>query len=72
MPFSQFTKFLCVYVDDKLRFDKHVDCSSDMISKSIGVMYRIRSLVPCRVMISLYYSLIYPYLIYCNQAWGFT
>ena len=35
-------------------------------------MYRIKDLVPGRILLCLYYSLIYPYLIYCNPIWSNT
>ena len=42
------------------------------ISKSIGIIRKISNYVTTRTLISLYYSLIYPYLTYCNLTWGST
>ena len=33
-------------------------------------MYRIKSILPTNIMLTLYYALIYPYLNYCNRIWG--
>ena len=64
--------FLGVILDNGLRFDLHIRSISDKISKNIGVLYKIRNFVPTSILINLYYSLIYPYLTYCNIVWGGT
>ena len=40
------------------------------VSKSIGILYRLSKFLNQATLISLYYSLIYPYIIYCNEVWG--
>ena len=45
---------------------------SKKISRSTGIMYRLRSYLPQSTMTSIYYSLVYPYLNYCVQVWGGT
>ena len=63
-------KFLGVNMDDKLTFKDHVSYICSKISKTVGIFYKIHSYVPEQILINLYYSLVYPYLIYCNLAWG--
>ena len=65
-------KFLGVVFDDQLKFNFHAEVTARKISKSIGIMYRLRDLVPASSLITLYYSFIYPYLSYCNIIWGGT
>ena len=65
-------KFLGVILDEKLKFDKHVKYVRNKISKSIGIINNLKEYVPLSVLKSLYYSFIYPYLIYCVTAWGGT
>ena len=65
-------KFLGVIIDDKLRFDKHINLICDKSSKCIGLVYRLREIVPRKVLFMLYYSLFFPYTNYCNLIWGFT
>ena len=38
----------------------------------MGIISRISHLLPQSVKLSLYYSLIYPYLSYCNLIWALT
>ena len=59
-----------IIVDDYLQFDKHINKICSQLSKSIGIMFKLQSYVPKKVMSSLYYSLVYPYLVYCNVVWG--
>ena len=39
-------------------------------SRSIGIMYKLRPFVNVNIMKSVYYSIIYPHLIYGLQAWS--
>ena len=72
IEFQSECKFLGVYLDDRLKFNHHIEFIRKKISKNIGVLYRIRDCVPHRVLKNLYYSLIYPYLSYCIVSWGAT
>jgi exonuclease III len=65
-------KFLGVIFDSKLRFNLHINTICNKLSKSIGIIHRLKHNVPSEFMINLYYSFVYPYLLYCNLAWGGT
>ena len=65
-------KFLGITIDDKLKFDTHIKLLCKKISKSIGIMFKLKEYVPQCVMLKIYYSLVYPYLIYGNLIWGGT
>ena len=41
-------------------------------SKSIGILYKLKYLLPLPCLKILYYSFIYPYLLYCVNIWGGT
>lgn len=45
---------------------------SSKISKSIGIFNRLRHCVPHKVLLDLYYALVYPYFLYGNIVWGGT
>ena len=66
------TKFLGVILDEKLNWNEHVSCIKKKVSKSIGVICKARKVFQHSTLMSLYYSLIYPYLIYCTEVWGNT
>ena len=64
------TKFLGVIIDSKLTWCDHVRYISLKILKGLGIMYKLRNIFPTRVLLTLYYTLIYPYLSYCTIIWG--
>ena len=57
-------------MDDKLSFKSHIDIICSKISRNVGVLYRMSYFVPESVLLNVYYAIIYPYLTYCNIAWG--
>ena len=60
--------FLGVKLDRNLKFVNHIKYSCSKISKSIGILYKLKNVVPNYIflILNLYHSLVYPYLIYCN------
>ena len=65
-------KFLGVFIDSNLKFDEHISYICGKVSKSIGILYRIRSCVPKDILRSIYFSIIQPYYIYCLPVFGAT
>ena len=66
----EYTKFLRVFIDKKLTWQRHITYISTKISRSLYVLNRLKFKLPTNALFSLYYSLIYPHLIYCNILWG--
>ena len=64
------TKFLGVFIDEKLSWKTHIDQIAVKIAKGLGAMGRVRNIVPNSVLLTLYQTMIYPYLTYCNLVWG--
>ena len=69
---SSVIKYLGIHIDNKLKFDNHIQAICSKVSRSIGVLSKLRKFLPFNAMRSLYHTLIYPYLIYCNLSWGNT
>ena len=69
---KQSGKFLGLSLDCNLNFGDHLNVICNKISKTVGIMYKLRDIVPEFILLKLYYSLIYPYIIYCNTIWGGT
>ena len=63
-------KFLGVIIDNKFTWQDHIYYIKNKITKSMGIIYKIRKYVVWQTLIDLYYSLVFPYLIYCNEVWG--
>ena len=66
------TKFLGVYIDDELNWKYHTSQIASKISKNLGVLFRIKDTVPKILLKTLYFTMIHPYLNYCNIIWGGT
>ena len=64
--------FLGLIVDEEAKFADHAGFVCSKVSKAVGIMYKLREYVSSDVMVNLYYSLAYPYIIYGNLVWGGT
>ena len=63
-------KYLGVIIDNKITWIPHVTYVKNKISKGIGIMFKAKIILKRNTLINLYHSYIYPYLIYCIEAWG--
>ena len=68
----QTTTFLGVIIDQHLTWNDHILAISNKIARNIGVISRLRHVLPQNIMILLYNSMILPYLTYCNVVWANT
>ena len=64
-------KLLGVKIDKKLRFTSHTIGICTKASQKVGVLVRLRNLIPCKAKLSLYKSSILPHLTYCHLVWHF-
>ena len=73
-PVSQVdtTEFLGVYIDSRLTWNEHIHYISKQVSKGIGIMTKLKFMLPQNIMRSIYLSLVYPYLTYCSTIWSGT
>ena len=63
-------KYLGVIIDHKLNWCEHIAYVKNKVSKGVGIIYRARRYLSKKSLLSLYYSYIFPYLIYCIEVWG--
>ncbi len=64
--------FLGLTLDKNLNWKGHLNKTSNNISKSIGILNKIKRVIPLKTKILLYNSLILPHLNYGILAWGIT
>ena len=67
---KSYIKYLGVLIDENLSLKNHLDCVITKISKTIGMIAKLRHFVPSFVLTNIYKSLILPYLTYGIIAWG--
>ena len=63
-------KFLGITVDRQLSWKLHINNIATKLNKQCGILYLIRDSLSVIAMKLVYYSLIYPFLSYCQTVWG--
>ena len=63
-------KYLGITIDCHLNWKQHIINVSKKISRSIGIMYKLREYMNTNMLKNIYYSLIYSYIVYAIQVWG--
>ena len=53
-------------------FKNHIKKVCNKISKSIGIIYSVSKYLPLSILLSRYYTQVYPYLTYCIIVWSST
>ena len=67
---KDYIKYLGVYLDKNLNWDHHISCIHNKVAKNTGIIYLLRHYIGLKTLVSVYYSLIYPYLSYAIHSWG--
>ena len=63
-------KFLGINLDNRLSFVDHISSVCTKVSRSLAVMKKMSNCVPHLVLKTLYFSLVYPYVMYGLEVWG--
>ena len=64
-------KLLGVSIDNDLRFAEHITAICKKSSQRVGVLMRLRNLIPTRTKSQLFKAAILPYLTYSHLVWHF-
>ena len=67
---SNNVKFLGIELDDKLSFSSHLKNVCIKIAKNIGILCKLRHILPEKYLFMLYNSSIVPFIYYCNITWA--
>ena len=62
--------FLGIILDEKLSWINHISMLSNKILKVIGVMYKLKNVLPEYILLILYNALIFSHLNYELTVWG--
>lgn len=65
-------KFLGIWFRTDLSWNTHVEKLCSELSKTVGCLFKIASLIPLWLKKLLYYTLFYSKLSYCSLVWGTT
>ena len=67
---KDFIKYLGVFIDFNLSWKEHINYIVSKISRSIGIIAKLRHFVPYETLINIYKTLINPYIYYGICSWG--
>ena len=70
LEYKDCVKYLGVLIDSHLSWKQHIDHIALKISKSVGLISKVRHFLPFHILANLYQSLILPYLSYSVVVWG--
>lgn len=65
-------KYLGVLMDSHLNWKDHIFHVTKKISKSIGILSKLRHYVSTNTLVQMYYAFVYPFLTYSCIVWGST
>ena len=69
---SSVAKYLVLYNDNNLSWDRNTFQLSKKLSRTNGILCKLRHLTPKSTLISIYYSLFYSHLTYGCSVWSLT
>ena len=67
---KDYVKYLGILIDKNLIWKSHIDLIALKISKTIGMIAKLRHFVSLSIFVRLYQFLILPYLTYGISTWG--
>ncbi len=70
-PIPKIDHYSClgVNMDERMSWEKHVECICSKVSAGIGAMRRLKPFVPLSTLKMLYNAIIQPYFDYCSPLW---
>ena len=63
-------RYLGVIIDNNLSWKQHIDHVAIKISRTVGLICKLRHFLPRQTLLTIYRSLVIPYLTYGLTAWG--
>ena len=67
---EKYVKYLGILIDSQLTFRYHIEELKKKISRSIGVLCKLKPYVNAKLLTSVYYAIVYPFLLYGIPIWG--
>ena len=66
------SKYVGVIIDNKLSFYEHIKSLESKVSRSVGILTKLKSFIPQQTLLQLYHSLVHSHLTYGITVWGST
>ena len=65
-------KYLGVYLDEHMTFNNHINIAHDKVVGKLGLLRRAHEFLDTKSALTLYQSLIFPQLTYCDIVYETT
>ena len=65
-------KYLGVFIYDKLNFQEHINYLEKKVSRSVGILSKLKNYLRLHALFKLYYTLVHSHLLYGLIVWGNT
>ena len=72
IPIVDSFRYLGVILDNKLTFSDHISNVAKKVSRSVGIISKLRHYAPTSILLKLYYAILHPHLLYGTIIWGST
>ena len=59
-------------IDLKLNFENHIKIIETKLSRGVGILHRLKAVLPREVLCKIYFALFHPHLLYGLMVWGST
>ena len=69
---SDYFNFLGITIDKHLTWKEHINLIANKISRTVGVINRLKNYIPENALLTIYNTLIIPHLNYEILTWGFN
>ena len=67
---KEFVRYLGIIIDNNLSWKHHIDHVAIKMSRTVGLICKLRHFLPRHTLLTIYRSLVAPYLTYGLTAWG--
>ena len=67
---KQVARFLGVSIDERLTWDYHISAIKTKMSCYIGILYKLKTIVPLAIRKTIYHSFVQSHINYCSLVWG--
>ena len=69
---QKFVTYLGIIIDETLSWNKQIETLCTRLSRTNGILSKLRYYIPLETTISVYYSLFHSYVTYGSLVWSYT
>ena len=72
IPYTKSAKYLGITIDTSLSFKLHTDSLISKLSRSVGILFKLKPFLTTPALLSLYYAIFHSHIQYAIFIWGST